>query len=430
MLVQSWDCSLSVQKTLSSLNIFLYIFKSIYGKIKLVYYGDHERWLIHNSSSTDYGARRVIHRMKNYKCDLYVIVNLTGDGGKAKKTYARVREILNKNGVNFKTFASRYKGDVKLFVEKLTDRVDGMINIAVIGGDGTINGVINGIKDFSRTRIGIIPIGSGNDFARGLGLPKETDKAVGRILRVLNEGKNQAFSCRVSLVDVGLTTVYGDENVALMLGKAAGVTSLQRRFGISSGIGLDALVCKKLDGSKIKAFLKRFGMGSLSYIVMTVISLFTMEKNDVKIFYTEDVEDSDITAKIGIYDKQADLITVNETVNNNRVERRIKKLIFFAAMNMKCEGGGVPMAPKADYSDGQLSCTLAYDVQRWKSFFILPVLVMAKHEKMKSFMLFNDKKVELVSDKEMVVHVDGEYGGESKHVSFEILPEKLMVITG
>ena len=205
--------------------------------------------------------------MKNYKCDLYVIVNLTGDGGKAKKTYTRVREILNKNGVNFKTFASRYKGDVKLFVEKLTDRVDGMIN-----------GVINGIKDFSRTRIGIIPIGSGNDFARGLGLPKDTDKAVGRILRVLNEGKNQAFSCRVSLVDVGLTTVYGDENVALMLGKAAGVTSLQRRFGISSGIGLDALVCKKLDGSKIKAFLKRFGMGSLSYIVMTVISLFTMEK--------------------------------------------------------------------------------------------------------------------------------------------------------
>ncbi len=391
--------------------------------------------------------------MKNYKCDLYVIVNLTGDGGKAKKTYARVREILRKNRVNFKTFASRYKGDVKLFVEKLTDRVDGIINIAVIGGDGTINGVINGIKDFSRTRIGIIPIGSGNDFARGLGLPKETDKAVGRILRVLNDDRKrmaedesdedfaaagngisscrgEVFSCRVSLVDVGLTTVYGDENVALMLGKAAGVTSLQRRFGISSGIGLDALVCKKLDGSKIKAFLKRFGMGSLSYIVMTVISLFTMEKNDVKIFYTEDVEDSDITAKIGISDKQADLITVNETVNNNRVERRIKKLIFFAAMNMKCEGGGVPMAPKADYSDGQLSCTLAYDVPRWKSFFILPVLVMAKHEKMKSFMLFNDKKVELVSDKEMVVHVDGEYGGESKHVSFEILPEKLMVITG
>ena len=54
--------------------------------------------------------------------------------------------------------------------------------------------------------------------------------------------------------------------------------------------------------------------------------------------------------------------------------------------------------------------------------------VMAKHEKSKSFMLFNKDKVELFSDRKMVVHVDGEYGGESKHVKFEVLPERLKVI--
>ena len=352
--------------------------------------------------------------MKSYKSDLYVIVNLTGGGGRAKRTYARVREILLKNGVDFKTFASRYPGDVKLFVEKLTDRVDGVINLAVVGGDGTINEVINGIKDFSRTRVGVIPTGSGNDFARGLGLPKDTDKAVGRILKCLaadNIISGEEFTRNgetnvVRQVDVGLTTVYGDENVALQLGTAAGVTSLQRRYGISSGIGLDALVCKKVDNSRIKGFMNRLGFGGLSYIVMTVISLFTMEQNDVKLVYSaEDCVDA-------------------------RCEQKIDKLIFFAAMNMRCEGGGVPMAPKADYSDGELSCTLAHGVPRWKSFFILPILVMAKHEKVKCFKLFNDKKVELFSNKEMVVHIDGEYGGESKHVSFEVLPEKMVVMTG
>ena len=334
-------------------------------------------------------------KMKSYKSDLYVIVNLTGGGGKAKKTYARVREILMRNRVDFKTFDSKYPGDVKLFIEKLTNRVEGVINIAVVGGDGTINNVINGIKDFSRTRIGIIPTGSGNDFARGLGIPKDTDKAVGRILRGLVDDK-------VIPVDVGLTTVYSDENVALQLGKAAGVTSLQRRYGISSGIGLDALVCKKVDNSRMKNFLNNLGFGRFSYIIMTIISLFTMEKNDVKLVYSPE---------------------------SGKEAEYIPKLVFFAAMNLKYEGGGVPMAPKADYGDGELSSTLAYGVPRWKSFFMFPKLIMGKHEKSKSFKLFNDKKIELYSDKEMVVHIDGEYGGESKHVSFELIPEQLKVLT-
>ena len=381
--------------------------------------------------------------MKKYESDLYVIVNLTGGGGRAGRTYVKVREILEKNKVNFKTFASRYPGDVKLFVEKLTDRVEGDINLAVVGGDGTINEVINGVKDFERTRVGIIPTGSGNDFARGLKIPKNTETAVGRILYTLRKEKNEGDCCGeecccendcrendccendccggscccrdgccggsfrsgIKAVDIGLTTVYGDENVALQLGRAAGVASLQRRFGISSGIGLDALVCKKVDGSKIKGFLNRFGLGSLSYIVMTVISLFTMEKNDVKLVYSP-----------------------RNGASGEHAGKEVKKLIFFAAMNMRCEGGGVPMAPKADYGDGLLSCTLAHNVPKWKSFFILPALVLAKHEKMKCFMLYDDVKTELISDREMIVHIDGEYGGESKHVSFEIIPEKLKVI--
>ena len=50
--------------------------------------------------------------------------------------------------------------------------------ILVLGGDGTINEVLNGIQNFEKTKFGIIPTGSGNDFARGLGIPKNTKKAL------------------------------------------------------------------------------------------------------------------------------------------------------------------------------------------------------------------------------------------------------------
>ncbi len=357
-------------------------------------------------SGAEYNERGIKWQMKNI--GFYIIVNINGGSGRAKKTYAEVRAMLLRSGITFRTYISRYPGDAKKFVEKLTKKTEGQINLIVAGGDGTINEVINGITDFERTRIGIIPTGSGNDFARGLGVSKKTGKALAALLNAAKEDR-----CR--LVDVGLTTVFSDENVDIQLGKAKNVLSLERRFGISSGIGLDALVCKKVDHSKIKNFLNSFGLGGLSYIVMTIISLFTMEKNDVRIKMSGSVPES-VTGDIsGPQDE--DTVSVD-----------IRKLIFFAAMNMRCEGGGVPMAPKADYSDGELSCTLSYNVPKWKSFFVLPVLVMAKHEKSKSFMLFNKDKVELFSDRKMVVHIDGEYGGESKHVKFEVLPERLKVI--
>lgn len=41
----------------------------------------------------------------------------------------------------------------------------------MVGGDGTINEVLNGITDYDRVRLGVIPSGSGNDFAKNLCLP-------------------------------------------------------------------------------------------------------------------------------------------------------------------------------------------------------------------------------------------------------------------
>ena len=97
----------------------------------------------------------------------HFIVNLTGGSGKAKKTWDRVSAILEKNNVEYTLHQSEYEGHSAVIAKELTSGSE-EVNIVIVGGDGTINEVLNGIVDFSKVKFGVIPTGSGNDFARGL----------------------------------------------------------------------------------------------------------------------------------------------------------------------------------------------------------------------------------------------------------------------
>ena len=60
--------------------------------------------------------------------------------------------------------------------------IEGSKNIIAMGGDGTVNEVLNGFTDFESCNMGIIPCGSGNDFAKFINLPFEPVKAMSLIL--------------------------------------------------------------------------------------------------------------------------------------------------------------------------------------------------------------------------------------------------------
>ena len=55
-------------------------------------------------------------------------------------------------------------------------------DIIVIGGDGTLHEVLNGIVDPTQVRLGLIPSGTGNDFAERIGIPESTEKALSFII--------------------------------------------------------------------------------------------------------------------------------------------------------------------------------------------------------------------------------------------------------
>lgn len=76
---------------------------------------------------------------------------------------------------------------------------DGADLVVAAGGDGTLNEVLNGLsEDFGKARLGLIPLGTGNDFARSIGVPDDLEGA----LAVLLEGTVRSLDvARATIAD-------------------------------------------------------------------------------------------------------------------------------------------------------------------------------------------------------------------------------------
>ena len=102
------------------------------------------------------------------------------NGKKIEKAVKTIKEYLDGKKIEYKIYYTAKKGDATTITEELTSKkVD---NIIAVGGDGTLHEVINGFKDFSNTALGIIPCGTGNDFASSLKIPFNVIDAVEHIL--------------------------------------------------------------------------------------------------------------------------------------------------------------------------------------------------------------------------------------------------------
>ena len=108
----------------------------------------------------------------------HVLINPTSKSGRGIKLWKILEPIFTERDIKYKMMYSEYPGHIVKIVAKLTDPLEGYgrINLIVVGGDGTMNEVLQGIIDFDNIRIGYIPTGSSNDFARALKYPKDPGK--------------------------------------------------------------------------------------------------------------------------------------------------------------------------------------------------------------------------------------------------------------
>ncbi len=101
-------------------------------------------------------------------------------GKKIKKALLAVINRLHERKIKYTIHQTEKKGHAKELTAKLIS--EGATTIVALGGDGTLHEVINGFTSFENTALGLIPCGTGNDFATALGLPKDPVKALDLIL--------------------------------------------------------------------------------------------------------------------------------------------------------------------------------------------------------------------------------------------------------
>lgn len=108
------------------------------------------------------------------------IINEWAGDGKAEAAKATAEKILAKSGMPYRFHSAKESGARELAARLTSDGEQK--TLVAVGGDGTVHEVLNGIVDFEKTVFGVIPAGTGNDFAATLGVPEKPDEAVGVIL--------------------------------------------------------------------------------------------------------------------------------------------------------------------------------------------------------------------------------------------------------
>ena len=93
-----------------------------------------------------------------------------------EKIWRKLERQIHKSGIHYEAFQTEAPGDARRMAAELTANMQEPATIVAVGGDGTVNEVLNGLAISDLLTVGYIPTGSGNDLARGLHLETDPEK--------------------------------------------------------------------------------------------------------------------------------------------------------------------------------------------------------------------------------------------------------------
>ena len=294
-----------------------------------------------------------------------LIVNLTAGGGKPHKHLNTVLEYLKENGLNFEVSTTSYQGEAVELAQKAADK--GIDLIVSIGGDGTVNEIVNGImKSKNDPSLGIIPLGWANDFIKSTDIPSDIIEAC----KILIKGKTKK-------IDIG-------------------AINSQIYFANICGVGFDAEVAQLANQMKSKHPNLRI-LSAFIYVFATVKKLLSpFSYHNVKIKF----DGQEIHSKI----------------------------LFIAISNGKIYGGRFNITPEAILDDGLLEVCVVEEMGRFKYLSIIPKVFKGTHASIKGINFYRAKEVIIQSSETILAQVSGEVIEGQKKFSITLLPKSLKLI--
>ncbi|EON74410.1 diacylglycerol kinase [Lysinibacillus sphaericus] len=238
-----------------------------------------------------------------------IIYNPTSGREVFKKHLPEVLEKLEVAGYETSCHATTCEGDATYAAKNAVER--GFDIIIAVGGDGTLNEVVSGVSTFEkRPKVGLIPMGTTNDFARAVHIPRNIDEAVEIII------KGDTLP-----VDVGL---LNGERYFINIAAGGRITELTYEVP-----------------SKMKTML-----GQLAYYVKAVEMIPSIKASHMRIEYDGEVFDGDammflcgLTNSVGGFEKLAPDASINDGYFTLLVLKKVSlpEFIQLAAMALRGE---------------------------------------------------------------------------------------------
>lgn len=299
-----------------------------------------------------------------------VVVNPNAGIGKVRRDWDKISGLLDKQGFSYQAVFTRGPWHAVELVESHVTQ--GFRKIIAVGGDGTLNEVVNGIfrqqvVPSTDITVGMISVGTGNDWVRTYDIPMDYEEAI----LVLKKGKTL-------LQDAGIVNYFNSSKEST------------RYFINMAGVGFDGLVASKTNDSKTR------GRGNpLLYLKHLIGSLFTYKSCNTR-------------------------VAVNGT--------RLSEKFFTIGVGIgQYNGGGMRQTPDAKTDDGLFDIILIKDLSKWSVIANVRRLYDGTIKKHKRVITHTAKTIHIECDQPVLLEADGESLGHSPF-SFDIIPGSVKVV--
>ena len=322
----------------------------------------------------------------------HVVVNPAGASGWTGKIWKKLEPVFQASHQQYTVHYSSLTHGIEAIVKELTASEE-QVNLIIVGGDGTMNAAVNGIRDISLVHLGYIPAGSGNDLARGLKLGKDREA----IARTILNGQV------VRSVDVGETICHTQSERIQSISHEKDHSVIQedyvRRFNVFSGMGFDAEICEQADESlHAKKVFNLLLVGKLIYGFECIKLIFNYKPVHYRISY------------------------------DGKPAVSVDRVLFSLCMLWPYEGGGFKFCPDADGSDGKFATMTAAGLKTGQVVTLMPAVNFGIHLHNPKCTFASVKTAEIYSDRMVWIHTDGEVYCKSDHISLRILPVQLQLL--
>lgn len=293
-----------------------------------------------------------------------LFLNPTAGRGRAGQRLARIETVFADHGLSLTVVKSNASGDIE---DRVTDHVNsGARRIVVAGGDGSIHEAVNGLLAASgKASLGVIPTGTGNDFAKACGITLDWEQATHQLAERIAAGDT------AQKIDVGRMN--------------------DRYFANGLGVGFDAKVTRV-------ARSYRWPIGDVVYLLAILHCLY----------------DGVATPELRI-----------DTGANRDAQPRQGPVTLAAVSNGAWVGGMFHIAPMANNTDGELDLLIAGPVSRLRILALLPKLMRGRHMQEAEISHQAVRNVLITAAAPVESHLDGEVQPLQRRFEISVCPAAL-----